>query len=203
VSVRRAGGVRVSSDESSPRAGVAAAFDLHFDPFFAHGARRAADGHNAHRVVRQASDIAAIGAEKMGMLDRMGSAAGVDELEPPDVVAEVRARDEPDLHQVHEIAVHGGAVEARGRQAPGDVSVAERRLGRLQPLQDRDARSGTAQAHGPKRIAELGRGANGHACSGGLSLRHLFKVPLGVKRGKEAPPGSLSASATFQANNAP
>lgn len=86
---------------------------MHFDAFFAHGARRAADGHDAHGVVRQAGNVAAIGAEKMRMLDSMGSAAGVDELEPPDVIAKVGSRNEPDPHQVHEITVYGGTVEPR------------------------------------------------------------------------------------------
>jgi len=74
------------------------------------------------------------------MLDPVGLSSRPHELEPPDVVAHVRTRDQANLDEVAEIAVDGDAVVARRRKLLGDLAVTEWRSRGLETLEHRDTR---------------------------------------------------------------
>src|SRR5580704_12368295 len=165
-------------------AGVAAAFDLYLDVVGADGARDSVGAHDLDRAARQARHVAAVGAEKVRVRGvRLAPVAN--ELEAPDVVAEVRSRDQAGVDQIDEVAVNRGAVVAGGRELLGDLGVAHGACGGLEPLEYRDPRRGAAKAGGAKGVRQL-RGGTRRALradeTGGLGLRrHVGKIARGAR----------------------
>jgi hypothetical protein len=142
----------------SRAASVAAALQLDFDRPQRDRSRNASRRHEAHHSIRQARHFAAAGAEKVRMPHASRSVLGAmvllapSDLEAPDVVAEVRSREQPCVGEVDQIAVNRGAVEAEFGQALIDLSVAEGRCRSFQESEDRDPRRCSSQTSVPEPL---------------------------------------------------
>ena len=80
-------------------------------------------------------------------------------LEPPDVIAEFDAVEQPGLGEFGEVAVDRGPVESPAGEGRRHIGVGSRTAGRFQVLKHRQAGRGAPQAGRPD------------ACSAGLAVR--------------------------------
>jgi hypothetical protein len=112
----------------------------------------------------------------MSVLDSVGFTFASDELEAPDVVSEVRPGDEARFDQVHQVAVHRGAVETDWRESLGDVAVAKGCHCGFELLQGRDARRGPTKPRGSKSARQLCGRPNRARAGRYLALDHVIQI---------------------------
>src|SRR5262249_51074672 len=118
-----------------------------------HRARRAARRADADGHPGQTSDGAAVGAHEVWML-AVARTDVLPELEPPDVVAQVRTGGETSLGQVDQIAVDRRTVESLWCQVVDDVRVRHRGARLLEPPQHGEPRPRAAQPDGVNATAQ-------------------------------------------------
>jgi hypothetical protein len=103
--------------------------------------------------VGQALDLAAIGADEVGML--AGVHAIIANLESPDMVAQIDAPQEPDAREIGEIPVDRGAVEAERLEGGAELGMTHRARRCQQVVEDSDARRGASQSRGAQALADV------------------------------------------------
>jgi hypothetical protein len=139
------------ASRASGSAGVAVALHLDLDRSRRDRSRSASRRHQTHHAPRQAGHFAAPCAEKVRVIRASRSVRNAivslasPDLEAPDVVAEIRPRDERHICEVDEVPVDRGSVEAELGQASVDLPVAEWRSRSRQKSEDRDARRGALE----------------------------------------------------------
>ena len=111
--------------------GVAVPLELDDDVLATERARGTLTGVYLHIAFGQAFDRPALGADEMWMGGTMRQLSAPD-LEPPDLVADLGAREEPRLGQIDEVAVDGRLVVSGVVQQLREFRVAHRPLGLLE-----------------------------------------------------------------------
>jgi hypothetical protein len=94
----------------------------------------ARDPHDAHHAVGQTRHFAALAADEVRMLGAVIATLSSSELEAPQA-PDVRPEDEPDADEIDQIAVHGRGMVTEVGKHPHQLSVGQRRAGRLELCQ--------------------------------------------------------------------
>lgn len=118
------------------------------------GAFRAGGGRDVHFHVGQAGDFAAIDAHEVRVLVVV-VVTGAAELEPPDMIPQLRAGEQAGLGHVDEIAIGGRPIEAHRLQDVGQVGMGQRGLRLAEVLEYRDAGGGTAESGVAQNLAKI------------------------------------------------
>lgn len=134
------------------RAGVANAFHLHDDAMLRDRLWRRTFGHDRDGALGQAGDGSAIGANEVRVLGFFRVRAFA--LETPDVVAEIGARDEPRLDQVHEVSIHRRAIDSRMCERLRDLTVGARSRIFFYVAKHHDARLRSPQTMGAEQLID-------------------------------------------------